>query len=352
MPQQISIFDLGHDRQNPVGGGLHCLRQIRFKHAYDDIISLENLLEAWKEFVRGKRSRKDVQEFERDLMKNIISLHNDLTAKTYKHSAYQFFRIHDPKERDIHKATVRDRLVHHAIYRMLYPFFDRTFTADSYSCRTGKGTHKAVDRFRSFMNKESLNHTRTVWVLKCDIRKFFASIDQATLSAILSGYIPDKDIIALLSEVIGSFSSTGKGIGLPLGNLTSQLFVNIYMNEFDQFMKHSLKVEYYIRYADDFVIMNSDRSVLIETLPKISGFLSENLRLTLHTNKISIGTIASGVDYLGWVNFPDHCVLRTATKKRMFRRLKASQGKPETIQSYVGLISHGNCQKLKKRIEI
>ncbi len=280
-------------------------------------------------------------------MANIIYLHDDLATKSYKHSPYEFFRIHDPKERDIHKAAVRDRLIHHAVYRMLYPFFDRTFVSDSSSCRLEKGTHKAVNRFRSFAYKVTLNHTKTAWVLKCDIRKFFASIDQATLLAILAEYIPDKDILVLISEIIHSFSSTGKGVGLPLGNLTSQLFVNIYMNEFEQFVKHSLKARYYIRYADDFVILSSDREWLCSVLPLIRVFLSDRLKLQLHPNKISISTIASGVDYLGWVNFPDHRVLRTATKRRMFRRLKDSEGKSEVIQSYLGLISHGNGHKLR-----
>ena len=168
----------------------------------------------------------------------------------------------------------------------------------------------------------------------------------------MAGYIPDEGILSLISEIIHSLSSTQKGIGLPLGNLTSQLFVNIYMNEFDQFVKHSLKAKYYIRYADDFVIFSPDRPLLQGLIPLITDFLWNRLKLRLHPNKISISTIASGVDYLGWVNFPDHRVLRTATKRRMFRRLEANRGKPETVQSYLGLISHGNCQKLKKRIEI
>src|SRR3989344_4303034 len=123
---------------------------IQLTHAYDTIISLDNLLLAWDEFKVGKKSRKDVQEFERNLMSNIISLHQDLVNKTYKHSQYEAFKISDPKPRDIHKAKVRDRLLHHAIYRILYAFFDRTFIADSYSCRIGKGTHKALNYFRTF----------------------------------------------------------------------------------------------------------------------------------------------------------------------------------------------------------
>ncbi len=157
----------------------------KFAHTYEHIISLENLLDAWTEFVKGKRQRKDVQHFERDLMKNIIALHLDLAAKTYTHSDYYAFNISDPKPRNIHKASVRDRLLHHALYRILYPFFDKTFIADSYSCRKGKGVQKALERFRSAAYKVSRNHTRTLWVLKCDIRKFFASIDHARLKEIL-----------------------------------------------------------------------------------------------------------------------------------------------------------------------
>lgn len=284
-------------------------------------------------------------------MSNIISLHLDLTSKTYKHSLYKAFKIHDPKSRDIHKATVRDRLLHHAIYRVLYPFFDRTFISDSTSCRLGKGTHQAINRFIVFSNKVTFNHTRTAWVLKCDIRKFFASIDHQILLRILDTYILDKDVIALISEIVSSFSSTTKGVGLPLGNLTSQLLVNIYMNEFDQFMKHRIKAKYYIRYADDFVIFSPDRTWLCEIIPMITDFLKNRLMLQLHPKKISIRTVSSGNDYLGWINFPDHRVLRTSAKRRMFRRLQTCGGKPATVQSYLGLISHGNSKKLKNSIE-
>lgn len=324
--------------------------KIRFTHNYDSIISLENLLEAWREFVRGKRSRKDVQEFELNLMSNIISLHDDLFNKTYRHSPYEAFNISDPKPRNIHKAQVRDRLLHHAFHRTLYPFFDKVFIADSYSCRKDRGTHKAMNRFRSFAYQVSDNHTKTVWVLKCDIKKFFASIDQKILIEILEQYIPDKDIIWLLSQVVGSFNSGKNRRGLPLGNLTSQLLVNIYMNEFDQFMKHRLRAGYYIRYADDFVILSQDKTWLEELLPKISDFLSERLKLDLHPDKISIHTFVSGVDFLGWVHFPDHRVLRTIAKRRMFKRIKTRERNDNTIQSYRGLISHGNARRLEEKI--
>lgn len=324
---------------------------IQLTHIYESIISVENLLEAWKEFVRGKRSRTDVQEFEMNLAGNILALHKDLATKTYKHSAYNAFNISDPKPRNIHKASVRDRLLHHALYRVLYPFFDRTFIHDSYSCRQGKGTHKAMDRFRAFGYQLSQNHTRTVWVLKCDIRKFFASIDHECLMEVVNRYIPDKDIVRLIAHIVDSFHSTRDGVGLPLGNLTSQLLVNIYMNEFDQFVKHKLKARHYIRYADDFVFLSTDKQWLESLLLKVESYLGEHLRLTLHPDKVSIRTVASGVDFLGWVHFPDHRVLRTTSKNRMFRGIGASQEKDATVQSYLGLMSHGNTKKLQQKVK-
>jgi len=309
------------------------------------------LLEAWKEFVRGKRNKRDVQEYQLHLFDNLDGLHDDLKTKKYRHEGYEAFKVNDPKPRDIHKASVRDRILHRALYRKLYPFFDRLFIADSFSCRNNKGTHKATDRFKAFAYQVSKNHTRTAWVLKCDIRKFFASIDHGVLLKIFNDCIPNKDIIWLINEIVSSFHSTKTGVGLPLGNLTSQLLTNIYMNEFDQFVKHNLKMRYYIRYADDFVIMPHDHEELEKIIPKIQNYLSNNLKLTIHPDKIYIKTIASGVDYLGWVHFPDHRVLRTTTKKRMFRNIQEKKGKEETVQSYLGLLKHGNTHKLQENVD-
>jgi len=318
---------------------------------YDSIITLDNLLIAWQEFLCGKRNKKDTQEFGRNLMCNIISLHNDLKNKNYQHGKYESFKLSDPKPRDIHKSSVRDRLLHHAIYRILYPYFDKKFICDSYSCRLGKGTHKANERFKNLSRKVSKNNTRTCWILKCDIRKFFANIDHKILMQTLEKHINDDDTVWLLGRVIESFTTKGKiNDGLPLGNLTSQLFVNIYMNKFDQFVKHQLKEKYYIRYADDFVFMSDNKTYLEELIPKISGFLENNLKLSLHPDKLFIKTLSSGLDFLGWIHFPKHKVLRTATKKRMFRNIIKKAGKRETIQSYLGLLKHGNTEKIRKKV--
>lgn len=304
---------------------------------------------AWEEFIPGKRKKLDVMAFGARLMDNLVALHTDLANSTYQHGAYSAFKINDPKPRDIHKSSVRDRVLHHAVYRKLYPFFDRTWVSDSYSCRDGKGTHRAVNRFKQYIWKVSKNNTRTGWVLKCDIRKFFASIDHQILLSILYRYIPDTRANALLTEIVKSFYSTREGLGLPLGNLTSQLLVNIYMNEFDQFAKHRLKAKYYIRYADDFVILSEKKAELEQLLPRIQLFLRQELRLELHPLKVSIETAASGVDFLGWVHFPDHSVLRTASKKRMLRNLRRDAN-PTRIKSYQGMLSHGNTKKLSRTL--
>ena len=322
--------------------------KIQLAHKFEDIVSLDNLLEAWKEFLRGKRKKKDVQEFSFRLMDNIISLHQGLIHHIYKHGGYQAFNISDPKPRIIHKASVRDRLLHHAVYRILSPFFDKTFISDSFSCRNGKGVHKAIKRFYSFSCIVSKNHTKTCWVLKCDIKKFFASIDQQILVEILRKRISDENVTNLLKEIIFSFHSTKQGIGLPLGNLTSQLFANIYMDEFDQFLKHKLKIKYYIRYADDFIILSKDKKYLEDKIDPINDFLRNKLKLILHPDKIFIKALSSGVDFLGWVNFSDHRILRNSTKKRMLKRIKL-HCTTETLASYLGLLSHGNAGKVKIR---
>lgn len=320
-------------------------QSVRISHAYEDIISPENLLAAWSEFLKGKRKKKDVQEFGHDLMRNILALHEDLQADRYQHGGYHAFKISDPKPRDIHKATVRDRLMHHAIYRVLYPFFDRTWIADSYSCRNNKGTHRAMLRFIRFGHQVSKNRTRTAWILKCDVRKFFASIDHETLLSIVSKHIADGRTVSLIKTIVQSFTSTGAGKGLPLGNLTSQLLVNVYMNEFDQYAKHRLKAQRYIRYADDFVVLSEDRKYLEGLIPQIARFLDSRLKLSLHPTKVSIRTLASGVDFLGWVHFPDHRVIRTSSKKRMIRNLAESRA-AATILSYRGMLKHGNAYKI------
>lgn len=322
--------------------------KIQFAHKFNDIICVNNLFLAWQEFIVGKRSKKDVQEFSRHLIDNILSLHESLKNKAYRHGGYRSFYINDPKRRHIHKAGVRDRLLHHAIYRLLYPFFERIFIYDSYSCRLGKGTHKAIKRFDDMSLKASQNNTKMAWVLKCDIRKFFDSIDHGVLQNILSQYIPDEDILWLLGDVIGSYHNVRrKDAGLPLGNLTSQLFANVYMNKFDQWIMHGLKAGKYIRYADDFVFFGADKQWLSSLVEPIKAFLQDELKLTIHPNKIILTKLFSGVDFLGWRHFPHYKNLRKKTRGRMFRRL-ADRPENAVYQSYIGLLKYGNTYKIER----
>lgn len=323
--------------------------RIRLDHKFEDVFSVDNLLIAYKEFIKGKSNKRDVQIFSCCLMDNLFLLHEEIINYKYKHEGYQEFKINDPKPRVIHKASVRDRILHRAVYRALYPFFERIFIFDSFSCRNGKGMHRAVRRLSHFYLIVSKNNTKTCWVLKGDIRKFFASIDHQVLLRILRKYIVDERIMQVLEKIIYSFNSTKHGIGLPLGNLTSQLFANIYMNEFDQFMKNKIKAKYYIRYADDFVILFEDESYLKKIIPVINSFLEEVLKISLHPDKTFIKTLYSGVDFLGRVVFPSHMVLRSKTKRGMMKKMK-SNSSLQSLSSYIGLLSHGNSYKLKNKI--
>ena len=333
----------------PLGGAtiIRIFMRIQLRHTFEEIRSLDNLLAAWQKFLHGKRNKPDVQAFGHALIENLVGLHEDLTHRQYRHGGYQAFTISDPKPRNIHKASVRDRVLHHAVYRVLYPWFDRIFMYDSYSCRREKGTHKALGRFTEFGYKVSQNNTQTCWVLKCDIKKFFASIDQNVLLGILITYISDPDLLWLLKEIITSFYSTAPGKGLPLGNLTSQLLVNVYMHEFDYFVKHQLKARHYIRYADDFVLLSTDRQWLVRQIPLMEKFLYDVLSLSLHPDKVYIRSLASGLDFLGWVHFPDYKVMRPATARRMVKRVRENPS-PETVNSYLGLMRHGNTEGLTK----
>jgi RNA-directed DNA polymerase len=316
-----------------------------YEGSFDDITSMQALLLAWREFRRGKSKKVDVQMFERDLIENLLKLQDELVNGTYRHGAYQAFKINDPKPRDIHKSTVKDRVVHHLLYKVLSPFFFQIFISDSYSCQLGKGTHRAINRYTRFAQKVSQNNTKQCFVLKCDIKKFFANINHAILLGLLEERIPDKRIVALLERVTESFDSGVTGKGLPLGNLTSQLLVNIYMHEFDVYVKQTLKVKYYTRYADDFVIFDTEKTRLAEIVQLIVLFLRAKLALELHPQKVSIETLSSGVDFLGWVHFPYHRVLRTVTKRRMMRRLYEAN-----LTSYQGLLMHGNAHKVSQSI--
>lgn len=311
-----------------------------------DIVSIKALLRAWQKFSRGKKSRADVGAYQKDLHRNLTSLHETLVSGHYQHHKYERFIIHDPKQREIHKAIVEDRVVHQAIVTAIEPLFEPRFIYDSYSCRIGKGTHAGVKRLQSLLYKASHNDTRKVYVLKCDVRKFFASIDHEILLGLIARRIHDDESLELIQSIILSHNaSTGKGI--PLGNITSQLFANIYLHELDWFMKQTLGVKHYIRYCDDFVIVSTDRQYLESLIEPIRLFLQSELLLDLHPTKVSIRPWQEGIDFLGYVLRPHTITLRGKTKQRMLAR--ATQ---KNVSSYLGLCSHANAYHLSQVVHL
>lgn len=314
------------------------------------MVSLENLLGAWHEFRRGKMQKTDVLEFDFNLEDNLFELHERLTGKTYRPDAYAFFYVRDPKLRPIHKASVRDRVVFQAVFRVLYPIFDKHFIFDSYSCRYGKGTHQGVARLGQFMEKASGNYSKRIFALKCDVRQFFYSVDHAVLLDAVAQEMGETDALELVSVIIDSFHVL-PGKGLPLGNVTSQLFANVYLNQLDQYVKHVLKEKYYVRYCDDFIILGDNQMHLSRLVPEIGAFLSDVLKLSLHPRKVEIRKLSEGIDFLGYVALPHYRVLRTRTKKRMFRKIETMDGREASrLQSYLGMLKHCSGYSLRHRL--
>lgn len=265
---------------------------------------------------------------------------------------YEQFRINDPKPRLISKAPVECRLLHHAIYRVLYPLFDRTFIFDSYSCRDNKGTHKAFERLVATSRKVSKNYTEPCWALKFDIKKFFDSIDHIILFNLLSACINDTQLLHLLDNIIGGFNAT-EGKGMPLGNLTSQLFANVYMDPLDKFVKHQLKAPHYLRYADDMLLLGSDPDELLGYFVEINLFAKEQLKLQIHPNKTSLRKLDWGIDFVGYVALPHYTLPRKKTVTRMFKRTaRKASDEPQklraTVASHVGFLSHADAHKTSK----
>lgn len=304
--------------------------------------------------------KEDVLIFSEHFEEHLLQLHTDLVCGRYTHGSYTRFLIHDPKLRNIAKASVRDRVLHHAICRVIAPDFDRAFVFDAYSSRKTKGVHRAIERFQSLAQKLSQNNTRTVWALKCDIRKFFDSVRHDRLLTLCAKRVRDDRVMALLKDIVGSFEANS-GRGIPLGNLTSQLFANIYLDRLDQYVKRELRVKNYLRYTDDFVLLSRNHEELERVLSLIRNFLSCDLGLELHPAKVSFRKWHQGVDFLGYVHFPYYRILRTKTKWRIFKKLQNLQKEVaagfadendlrQTAASYLGVLSHSRNRNLTKQI--
>ncbi len=325
--------------QNGVSGG-------GSTHGFEYITSEENILRAWRKFKKSKMKKTEVRYFDFFLEKFVIQISDQLKSDTWIPLPYREFFVHDPKKRHIHSAEVIDRVVQQAVFQCIEPLFDRYFIYDSYSSRCG--THKAVNRVESFLRKVTTNYTKQGYVLKCDIIKFFDSIDHMLLKQFIKKEILDKQVVSLIFKIIDSFE-TQKGKGLPLGNVTSQLFCNIYMHRFDHFVKHTLRAKYYARYCDDFVIVHPEKQVLENFIYQIEKFLSSELALVLHPRKREIRKISQGIDFLGYVLLPHYRVLRTNTKRRIIRKYRTGLTDAQKI-SYEGVLSHASEYTFKKSL--
>lgn len=327
--------------------------------------SLEYLFQCWNQFRRGKRKKKDVQFFERYLEDHIFQLHEELTTFTYRHGRYHFFDIFDPKERHIGKACVKDRLVHQMVYATLIAIFDKRFIFHSLSSRLGKGTHLGLDHLQRMIRKVSANGKKPCFALKMDIKKFFDSMDHTLLKRLIRKNVHDEKVLQLVDLIIDSFQvreGALGGVGIPLGNVTSQLFANIYLHVLDDFVKRVLRIRYYLRFCDDFIFLSNDENLLKALIPLIRNFLQQHLRLELHPKKVTIRKLSQGIDFVGYIFFSKHRLIRTRTKQRMKRRLKKAyvdylQGKisassmDQRLQSYLGILSHSNQNNLSQALK-
>jgi len=288
---------------------------------------------------------------------NLLSIRNDLLEKRYKIGSYRTFVIYEPKERIIMALPFRDRVVQHALCNVIEPIFEKSFIFDSYACRIGKGTHRGADRVTEFLQKCDRIWERT-YCLKGDIAHYFPSVDRGILLNIIQRKIGCKDTMWLIEEVIYSTGEEPKG--LPIGNLTSQLFANIYLNELDHFIKQKLRLRFYVRYMDDFVLLLNDKGMLHEVKKQIVDFLSDKLELELN-HKTSIFPVSQGINFLGYRIWKDYRLLRKENAKKMKRRLKAFECKyregrisleeiRQSLMSWLGHVSHCNSYNLRRKL--
>lgn len=313
-------------------------------HNFKNLFSLDNLLKSWFVFKKGKTGSTDVNAFERHLEDNIFLLHEDIMSGNYKHGQYEYFQVFDSKKRDIYKASVRDRVVHRTIYDCLVEIYDNDFIFDSFASRKNKGTHKAISRARTYIGGVRFENGGRCFVLKCDVKKFFRSINHRKLRNTLGKKVVDREILGVINEIISSFSESADA-GMPLGNVTSQIFANIYLHPLDMFVKYTMGVERYIRYSDDLAIIHHDKEELLFWKNEIQKFVFQNLLLEIPEEKTSIRKVEWGVEFLGSVIFPSAVVIREKTKRKMLANLNR-----ENASSYFGLVSQANSHYLKQKM--
>jgi len=341
-----------------------------YNQLYEEIYSMNNLANAWKEARKGKTKKIYVIEFEKELRKNLLELRRELLTQTYKPKPLVTFIVRDPKSRVISKSAFRDRIVHHALVRIIEPIFEKIFIYDSCANRKGKGNLFALNRFVKFKRKvsesgdclrimEKFRNNNLVfgYCLKADIRHYFQEVNQEILLKIIKRKIADEKVIWLIKQILNNYFSEKQGTGMPLGNLTSQFFANIYLNELDYFVKHKLKAKHYIRYVDDFVILHKSKIQLGIWKEQIEEFLKNELTLELHPDKSKILNLSRGIDFVGFRNLYYFKLLRERNIRKMnhkITQLKNGETSEEKFKaSFNGWNAYakwGDSYRLKKNL--
>ncbi len=328
---------VGTDMENDL---LKAKQVKRIGNIYHKIISIENLIEADKKAQKGKSKQYGVQLHNQNKEANILKLHEMLKDKTYTTSKYDIFKVFEPKERDVYRLPFYpDRITHHAIMNILEPIFVAAYTTDTYSCIKKKGIHAAL-----YKVKESLKDIQgTTYCLKLDVTKFYPNVDHEILKQLLQRKFKDQDLLWLLNEIIDSAD------GLPIGNYLSQYLANFYLTYFDHWIKEDKQVKYYFRYADDIVVLHHSKEYLHKLLAEISHYLRFNLKLQVKPNYQIFPVAARGIDFVGYIIYHTHVLLRKRIKQNFARMLKKNPNKA-SIDSYTGWLKHCDSHNLIKKL--
>jgi len=338
---------------------------------YPKLCSFENLYISFRKARKGKRNKWYVREFEADLQNNLLELKTELETLAYKPRPLKIFVIRDPKTRVISASDFRDRIVHHALCNIIEPIFDKTFIHDSYASRKNMGTHKAIERFDCLKRKTTrngklirnakINNMVIGYVLKADIKHYFDSVDHEVMINIIKRKIRDKKALWLIKKILENHNTKKPNKGMPIGNLTSQIFANIYLNELDYFVKQKLRARYYIRYLDDFVIFDRNKKKLEFYKNQINEFL-KIIKLELHNDKSKIIPLYKGANFLGFRIFYHYKLLKKSNirlfRKRLeelevlYKNKEISRDKLfEKIDGWMEYARYGNTYKLRKIIQ-
>lgn len=356
-----------------------CGRSAPASGLQDSIFSYRNIYQRYLECRKNKRSSINALRFEINAEENIFKLEQELKAKTYRPSRSILFAARKPKLREIFAADFRDRVVHHILVKELEKTWEPIFIHDSYASRDGKGTHKAITHLQGFLRKITKNGRIRAYYLQLDIKDFFINIDKEILFNLIRKRIESPDILwftkkilfwdctrsyikkgsrQLLFDIPANKSLFGKNNlrGLPIGNLTSQFFANVYLNELDQFIKHQLKAHYYLRYVDDFVLLSPEKEELLRWKGEIDKFLVAQLNLQLHPRRQKLQLISNGIDFLGYIVRPNYILVRRRVINNLKAKIKELRHSPEklrnSIASYLGHFKWANSYNLINKLKL